>query len=98
MENVLNVGHIKHVDEGPLLAWVLIPFRFRIGILSLTYRFISRLVDVSPILPSGLQEGRPLKEIEELGMKKVLMVMFITLDGVAEFLERASPKLAKSRA
>ncbi len=31
-------------------------------------------------------------------MKKVLMVMFITLDGVAEFLERASPKLAKSRA
>lgn len=31
-------------------------------------------------------------------MRKVLMVMFMTLDGVAEFLEKASPKVAETRA
>jgi hypothetical protein len=68
------------------------------GILSESYRLISRWVDVSPTPPMGLQEGRPLKEIEEIGMRRILTVAFRTLDGVAELFETASQKRPQARA
>jgi hypothetical protein len=68
------------------------------GILSDAYRLISRLVDVSPTRPMGLLEGRPLKEIEEIGMRRIQMGMFTTLEEVAELFETASRKLPQARA
>jgi hypothetical protein len=46
----------------------------------------------------GLLEGRPLKEIEEIGMRRIQMGMFTTLEEVAELFETASRKLPQARA
>jgi hypothetical protein len=46
----------------------------------------------------GQQEGRRLKEIEEIGMRRIQMGMFRTLDGVAKLFGTAPRKLLQARA